>query len=235
MPDLRCLAAWYSCGALGSDFAIDEELARMGYRTPAARGLARRVLEEAGLTRPGKRRMAVTKRELLRTALAGAFLLACPGCEELAGVQAVGRQVIIAEATSCDICGGSGNRRHALRAVEALVGAGKRRLVVVGGSPSTRQELLRLFSAQIEMRFVDGASAHRRRDADGLIAWAEIIVVWGSTEIPHKVSDLYSGAPSARGKIVQVPRRGVGALCQAVCAHLGKSAGGPVSDAGLTS
>lgn len=207
---------------MSADFDIDDELARLGYGSQAARDAARAALEDARLTRPGKRRMAVEKRTLLRDALDRAILLVCRCCVPLASERARGRRVVAGEPGACRLCGGSDNRRFALWALDALSGAGVRRIVVVGGSPGTRRELRDLFAGSVELRMVDGSGAHRRNDADALIAWADLIVVWGPTELPHKVSDLYTQSPGARAKLVMVHRRGVAALCQAIVAHLGE-------------
>jgi hypothetical protein len=210
---------------MSADFDIDEELTGLGYGTPEARKVARDALEGAGLTRPGKRRMAASKRALLRQTLARSVLLLCRPCVPLGSRRAAGRRVVAGEGRACELCGGSDNRRYALQALDALAAAGKRRILVVGGSPATRRELRDLFAHRVELRFVDGAGAHRRGDADALIAWADLIVVWGPTELPHKVSDLYTGSPLARPKRVMVHRRGVAALCQAILAHLSCAAG----------
>jgi hypothetical protein len=206
---------------MSADFDIDEELDRLGYGNRAARKAAREALEAAGLTRPGKRRMAVAKRQMLRQTLAESLWRLCPECVPLEARRAAGRRVVAVEARACEHCGGSDNRRYALRALDALAEAGMRRIVVVGGSPGTRQELRDLFANRVDVRFVDGSSAHRQSNADALIAWADLIVVWGSTELPHKVSDLYTQAPEARSRLVMVHRRGVAALCQAILTHLG--------------
>lgn len=214
----------YSGAIMSADFDIDEELTRLGYGTPAALEAARAALESARLTRPGKRRMAVSKRALLRQTLARSVALLCPACVPL-GRHAAGRRVVLGDARACELCGGSNNRRYALQALDALAATGNRRILVVGGSPGTRLELRDLFAHGVDLRFVDGAGAHRRGDADALIAWADLIVVWAPTELPHKVSDLYTASPSARRKLVMVHRRGVAALCQAILARLSCASG----------
>ncbi len=210
---------------MSADFDIDDELTRLGFRSPEAREAARAALEHAGLTRPGKRRMAVDKRPRLHEALERSLLLVCRCCGPVAPEHARGRRVVTGEGSACRLCGGSDNRRFALWALNALAAAGIRRIVVVGGSPGTRRELRALLAGRVDLRFVEGTGAHRRSDADALIAWAELVVVWAPTELPHKVSDLYTQSVEARPKLVMVHRRGVAALCQAILVHLGARLG----------
>src|SRR5690606_38461797 len=95
---------------------------------------------------------------------------------------------------ACEVCGGSANRAAVDGLVEAFGAAGWSRLCVVGGSPGTRTELESLVAGRIELRLVEGAgtkrtSAHAAAD----LAWANLVVIWGGTELDHKVSNLYKG------------------------------------------
>ncbi len=207
---------------MSADFDIDEELGRLGFVSAEARRTARAVLEEARLTRPGRRRMAVEKRDRLRDALEQRFLFLCPECLQEAP-NANGRERVAVAPEQCSECGGSANRREAARLAEALRASGKRRLLVVGGSPGTRQDLKRQLAGATELRMIEGSGGVRRRDADRHIAWADLVVVWGPTELAHRVSNLFTESALARGKLVHVPRRGVAALCRQVRLHLARS------------
>ncbi|HXF51344.1 MAG TPA: hypothetical protein VNM43_06650 [Dehalococcoidia bacterium] len=207
---------------MSADFDIDEELGRLGFVSAEARRTARAVLEEARLTRPGRRRMAVEKRDRLREALEQRFLFLCAECLQEAP-NGNGRERVAVAPEQCSECGGSANRREAARLAEALRAAGKRRLLIVGGSPGTRQDLKRQLAGAAELRMIEGSGGVRRRDADRHIAWADLVVVWGPTELAHRVSNLFTESALARGKLVQVPRRGVAALCRQVRLHLARS------------
>lgn len=206
---------------MSADFDIDEELGRLGFLSAEARRAARAVLEEAGLTRPGRRRMAVDKRDRLRNALERRFLFLCAECQR-AAPNGDGRERVSVAPEQCAECGGSANRREAELLAEALAAAGQRRLLIVGGSPGTRQDLARHLAGAAELRLIEGSGGVRRRDADRHIAWADLVVVWGPTELAHKVSNLFTASPLARGKLVHVTRRGVAALCREVRLHLAR-------------
>lgn len=204
---------------MSADFDIDEELGRLGFVSAEAQRAARAVLEEAGLTRPGKRRMAIDKRDRFRDALEGRYLFLCAECQQ-AATNGNGRERVVVASEQCSECGGSANRREASRLVEAFRAAGLARLLVVGGSPGTRRDLEARLAGAVELRLVAGESSPGRRTAEAHIGWADIVALWGPTELSHKVSELFTASPSARGKLVTVRRRGVAALCREVRSHL---------------
>ncbi|MCC6558495.1 MAG: hypothetical protein IT372_36620 [Polyangiaceae bacterium] len=129
---------------------------------------------------------------------------------------APGVRIVPASAdATCSACGGSVNKRAALDLVEAFRARGLRRLLVVGGGPGTAEDL-RALLGDIDVRIVDGESHRNATQADSEIRWADVIAVWSSTILPHKVSKLYTDHRGGRDKLVTVPRRGVAALCKAV-------------------
>ncbi len=204
---------------------IERFLTQEGYTTACARRQARALLERAGLTRPGKRAMAVTKLPRARAVLAAGSLRLCgdPECERLARAGAGGEHLVAyVAAASCTVCGGSNNRRAALALAMRLAAVGITRLLVVGGTPTQHAELERLLVPHgVALRCVDGASgSHSARDAAQHLRWAEVVVIWGATPLPHKVSALYVNAPPGT-RVVKLARRGVVALCRAVLRSLG--------------
>jgi hypothetical protein len=196
------------------DLPIDTLLDDLGYGTPELRAAARTALEAGGLTRPGKQRIAEAKREPARAALAAAVLAACADCAPAAAAEAPERHVVVVEREHCAICGGSSNER-AIAALEAACAeAGVRRVVVVGGSPGTRADLRGRIRG-LELRLVDGVSRRTLKQARDDLAWADLVVVWGATEIDHKTSALYTGA-----NVVTCQRRGVTSLVETVLTRL---------------
>lgn len=93
----------------------------------------------------------------------------------------------------------------------AIQRAGLEKLLVAGGSPGTRGELERLCADGIELRFVTEETSLNMRTVAPLLDWSDIVVVWASTEIGHKATEVLRGP-----KVLRVPRRGVAALAEAV-------------------
>jgi hypothetical protein len=209
------------------DVEIDTFLRAEGFAPDEARDAARRALEAAGLTRGGKRRMAEAKLPAARAALAAGLSRVCdhPECARLAAGQGDRRPAVRVAPASCEICGGSNVRRATRALARCLAGRGVRRLLVVGGKGPQHAEIEGpLAEAGLEVRFVDGrAGSFSRRDAGPDLDWAELLVVWGATPLPHKVSKLYTDdVPShLRGRTVKLARRGVEAVCREVMDHFG--------------
>lgn len=193
---------------MSADIDIDTFLGQQGFTT-ATKTLARAALEVASLTRPGKSRLSLEKADRAAAVLREAFALHCHTPECTAFARATGRTAAQADSKQhCHRCGGSENAR----AAQELVEAGLHRLVVVGGTPATREELERLLGKAIELRLVDG-TRHRPIDrAKADLDWADRVLLWGATELHHKVSKQYADASATRHKVVHVPRRGVAQL-----------------------
>lgn len=181
------------------------------------------ALEEVGLSKPRKGRIAATKKAQVAAVLAARFIRVCGrgDCSARAGGMAAGRRVAPASSQAwCEVCGGSVNRATVDRMVEACAAAGWSRLVVVGGSPTTRDELERLVAGRLTLRFVEGTVAQTLKQAEANLAWADRVVVWGSTQLDHKVSGMYRG-----GKVTSVHRRGIADLAKEVVESAGRTAG----------
>jgi hypothetical protein len=134
------------------------------------------------------------------------------------------RLVAASAETACAICNGSVNKRAAVDLIHAFRARGLRRLLVVGGGPGTAEDLRALLSGDIDVRIVDGEAHRNATQADSEIRWADIVAVWSSTILPHKVSRLYTDhRAEIREKLVTVPRRGVAALCRAVIEKAGNT------------
>jgi hypothetical protein len=213
------------------DVDIEAFLRGQGFVSAEALETARAALEARGLTRPGKRRIAEAKLPSARAALSGMLLLACanPECVRLARAGGGGRKPVSVEAPACAVCGGSNVRRATRALAHCLTSRGVRRLLIVGGKGVQHAEIEDpLAGAGLQVRFVDGRSgSHSRRDAAPDLEWAQVLVVWGATQLPHKVSKLYTDDLPAhlRGRTVRLARRGVEAVCREVMSHFGCAAG----------
>lgn len=208
---------------MSADLEIDSFLLALGFGLPAVRDRARAVLDEAKLTNPKKSRVSAAKADALKAALAAQFAVLCQS-PECARQAARGREVVLANpTTTCEACHGSSNRRAFTR-LEALLTKKKlRRLVIVGGSPSVREELRSVESKTWELRLIDGTERRTGSQAQGDLEWADLVLVWGGSELDHKVSRLYTDpAGPFRKKLIQVSRRGVEALLTAAADHLEK-------------
>jgi len=197
------------------DPEISVLLADAGLATAESAAFGRRILEGQGLTRPGKDRISPLKVDRAYLVLRQQILLSCghPACEKALRAQLGPRSLLRTASAQCAHCSGSAGRRLALHLAARGPSAGLN-ILVLGGSPATRGELLALVPRAVRFRLIDGISkraAHQaRRDAQ----WADIVVVWASTQLRHKVSRLYTDAPEVRGKIITVARRGVIALLE---------------------
>jgi hypothetical protein len=197
---------------VAGDLLKSELFRRLGFGGDAA--VYEQVLEEAGLSRAAKGRISVGKQEQVRGLLESRFIRVCgrSECRKLGAARAEGRALAPAEEQAdCQICGGSVNALAVGEMVTACRAVGWGRLCVVGGSPSTAAELQSLVAGRLEMRMVEGTLARTRREAERDLAWADRVVIWGSTELAHKVSTLYKGA-----HVITSPRRGVAELARAV-------------------
>jgi hypothetical protein len=205
---------------MGDDVEREALLAELGYSHPEAQREALAVLEAARLTNARKSRIALAKRERCQAALAAALVRRCDRCGRRDGPADGRRPVPVGRADECDVCGGSPNRLAVRDAATAFRARGLARLAVVGGSPAAREELRELWPADLELKLVDGTGRHDRKAASAVLRWADVVLVWGSTPLDHRVSTLYTAAPAGGAGVVGVTRRGVEALAEALRRHL---------------
>ncbi len=93
----------------------------------------------------------------------------------------------------------SDNGDGVARMVAKLIAANCYRVLVVGGSPTTRSELRDLVGRSLDLRFVDGTAHRNKRRSKLDVAWADIVVVWGNTQLGHKVSELTRVCDAVQG------------------------------------
>jgi hypothetical protein len=196
---------------------IADLLDTLGFDTDEARTAARTALEEAGLTRPGKVNIDAAKQDRFERLLEATFHITCG--DRLCEGRAEGRRCFRASrTTACRVCRGSANRRALVEAEEAMTRARIGRVVIVGGGTGSRQELEELKSGSWELRLVDGTARRTLEQAVADARWADLVVLWGSTPLDHKVSGLYvQEVPGPR--CLQTARRGLSALLLEVAVH----------------
>ncbi len=207
---------------MSADHDIDGWLAERGITPPDSRQRARTALAEAKIINPKKARMSDTKLERAEAALAERFFRVCgaPACMAVANASGL-EPLLVEPKTHCQRCGGSDNQRMVEEFLEAFQRRGMRRMVVVGGSPSVWEELEARLGAAVELRIVDGTGRRTGDRARHDLEWADLVLVWGATELHHKVSEHYTSAPPALNrKVVHVARRGVSSLLAEAISHL---------------
>jgi hypothetical protein len=91
---------------------------------------------------------------------------------------------------------------------EACLLAGKRRVLVVGGSPAYHKQLKAGVDRRIQLTLVDGSKKNFRT-----LPHADLTVVWGATELDHSTSAHFPDA-------VQVSHRGISVMLEQVTARL---------------
>jgi hypothetical protein len=196
---------------------IDDFLRSEGFDSEEALHEGRVALERHKLTRSGKQAFVAEKLPRARAVLAKSLMRTCAGCRRLV-VQQPGRLYVQVSPAHCELCSGSNNRRAVARCLQAMTKGGIARVVIVGGTPAQHHDVRELFGgSKMQLRFIDGTRAsHSQKDAEHNKRWADLIVVWGPTPLRHAVSELYTEQRYAGLKVVQVPRRGIEALCDEV-------------------
>jgi hypothetical protein len=207
---------------VSADHDIDAWLAERGISLADSRERARNALVEAKVINPKKARMSDQKLERAEAVLAGRYFRVCGTAACMQVAVASGREPLLVEPkTHCERCGGSDNQRAVVDFLEACRKKGVRRMVVVGGSPAVREELEARIGGQVELRMVDGTERRTGERARHDLEWADLVLVWGATELHHKVSEHYThGPPALHHKVVHVARRGVSSLLAEAIAHL---------------
>lgn len=204
-------------------------LSDLGLSSPDAQAQGRALLEQHGLTRAGKQNLAIGKVERARAVIVGHLRRVCNNsdCTRLAAAQWPEKASVLVEPAHCDICGGSSQRRAARLLAEALQWVGISRLLLLGGTPPQHTTLRDfLADAPLELRLIDGsARAHSAAEAAQQLAWAQLLVIWASTPLHHKVSVAYTSQAPPGLLVITVTRRGIESLCRGVAEQVGRRRG----------
>lgn len=210
-----------SRGNMERTLLLSEWMREAGFVTPHAAAAARAALESAGITRSGKTGMSSAKEDLALRALDAALARYCGADACRDQLKAGRREIVVVARHACDVCGGSNVRRELRNMVATCTATGTDRLVIVGGTPATRDSLREeLADSGIDLRIVLGNEpAPSQRDALNDCAWADLVVIWAPTPLPHKVSTLYTSGLCDSDR-VHVHRRGIEALAAAIVSHL---------------
>lgn len=173
------------------------------------------LLETEGLSRPGRTHIHPGKLPKVKALLAAHFAPVCQrgDCQRRARASRDDRRPVTASTPDhCVFCNGSVIQS----AVDAMVAAcervGWRRIAVVGGSPKTRTQFREAVAGRLALHLIDGTVSRSRQRADADLGWADHLVVWGATQLAHKVSGLYMHRPGTS----TLNRRSVEELAQRI-------------------
>lgn len=201
--------------------AIAVLLAELGFSTAPSQRAARAHIEAAGLTNRTKVNIQRGKRDAVEAAVRTRIARSCGAAPCGRALAASGRDVIEVEPPSCEVCRGSEGERALLQMADAMAGAGRRRLLVLGGSPASRTQVREsLRGRPIEVEFVEGDRPTGDKRARELSAGADIIVIWGGTILDHKVSQPFADLGEFSAKRITIAQRGAASLARGVIEHL---------------
>ena len=203
-----------------ADVLIEEMLTGFGITAAESQQKARAALVDPGVIsgRANRGNIAVGKVERARACLRDAFLWHCGhgDCRSRALRSDAAPPPLLVEQPSCAVCGGSSDLSALARMAAAMVKAGRSRILLVGGTANKERTMRQ--ETGVEWRFIDGTAAPHERSLRSQRKWADIIVVWASTPLKHRVSKHFEGRGEDR--VITVDRRGIAALAEAVIANL---------------
>ena len=201
------------------DVPITNVLASLGLKGSPAESKGLAALYAAGLTRPGKSRIAKMRVGGALDALRAALVRVChkQACDGKA--QSDGRTVVKVAVEYCDGCGGTDNGVAVSEMLAAMRRTGRAKLLVVGGAPNSRSELEELCGSQCELRLLTAENKPGRKTSDAHVAWADVVAIRASTQVPHKMTMAIRGP-----HVITCGQRGVAALARDIAQHLTSAA-----------
>jgi len=108
------------------------------------------------------------------------------------------------------VCGGQRNSRGRASDPRAYRAPG---CAAWSWSPARRRthaELRAAIGDRLDARLINGTERRTGRNAKADLAWADLVIVWGGTELGHKVSKLCTDGNDDH--VVTCPRRGIAGL-----------------------
>jgi len=203
-----------------ADRPIPAVLAEFGFVAPAERAAALAVLVRRGLTRPGKSAISTTKLLEVQGLLETTFALSCGACMSTVRKARPDAQLLVVADERCENCEGSDHRAAALRFITACQRGQVDRVVIVGGNPTSREALKRLLGA-LRVELVDGTGTMTAQRARKMREGADLVLIWGKTQLAHRVSTLFTSARDP--KVVTAAKRGIGGLLDEGTKHLARA------------
>ena len=203
------------------DIPINAMLSDMGIIDPESQETAIERMKSADLISKRRKRanIASAKRKAVESCLKESFAWRCNGGDCKAAAQASGRPSLAVDKKRCSYCNGSSDEAALRQMAEVMASRGLSQLLVVGGTDKKWQEIkAKSGGLKIEWRFIDGTVARDDRYYRSDRNWANIIVIWSSTPLDHRVSKHFTGRSDDR--VITADRRSIAALCQSVIRRL---------------
>lgn len=151
------------------------------------------------------------------------LVLCCPheACQEAFASSSGKGVLLVDDASLCEVCEGSDNQRAVQQMVRACRVHRKYKVVLVGGSPDAHAELKHLTPDNFDLRLVSGKLRRDKQQATDDLRYSDLVIIWGPTILPHKISELYTKQKdSFPGKLHVVHTRGVASMARDVALFL---------------
>ncbi len=176
------------------------------------------TLKDAGVIsrRPNRENIAVCKEDKVRETLAERFVWHCGNGNCKRDADGLGCSLLLVDRQACQICGGSTDKQALENMLEAMRSAGLNNLLVIGGTEGKRHEMQDKWpvarNIRPYLRVIDSENARSDKYYREDRQWADVIVIWASTSIPHKITSHFPKSPNR----ITVPRRSISALAEGV-------------------
>lgn len=147
------------------------------------------------------------------------LVLCCqhPECQEAVAASSGKGLLLVDDPSKCEFCEGSDNRRAVRRMIRACRTHRRYRVALVGGSPDAHAELNRLVPSNFDLKLVSGKVRRDKQQATDDLRFSDLVVIWGPTILPHKISELYTKQKDAfPNKLHVVHTRGVASMARDV-------------------
>ena len=94
------------------------------------------------------------------------------------------------------------------------------RVLVIGGAPDLRAALLALL-LKLDVRAIDGTEPLTDDRADRLSQWADVVVLWGPSDLHRGVATHFGrGGRSRAAAVITVEQPGIAGLLDETALHL---------------
>lgn len=195
---------------------IRKMLCRLGVREPQEQTKAISKLQELSVisSRPNRTGIASDKEGRVRESLQAAFIWHCRRGDCQREAKASGKLPLLVDAAACHAPVHSPRNQRLADIALIMQSRSMSNILIVGGTEKYQRELLSISPNGLSWRFIDGKRVRDARYYRSDKAWADLILIWASTPLDHKVSQHFQACNDPR--VVTVPGRGIEAMLQDV-------------------